>query len=121
MNFILPVLKQWLPLAAMITLVCGIIYGTVQQTYRSNANDPQIQMAQDAAFALSNGSDPRSLVRPTAMEISRSLTPYLIIYDESGNPLVSDGVLDGKIPSMPAGVLGYSKENGSDMITWQPR
>lgn len=121
MNFVLPVLKQWLPLAAMMTVICLIIYATVQQTYRSNANDPQIQMAQDAAFELSNGSDPKSLVKPTAMEISRGLTPYLVIYDESGNPIASDGVLDGKMPSMPCGVLEYSKEHGVDMVTWQPR
>jgi hypothetical protein len=121
MNVFLQILKQWLPLAAALTLLCGIIYATVQQIYRSNANDPQIQMAQDAVYSLSNGSRPESLVRSTPVEISRGLTPYLIIYDEKGNTLASDGVLDGKVPAMPNGVLEYSKDHGSDIITWEPR
>ena len=121
MNVVLQILRQWLPLAAALTLLCGIIYATVQQTYRSNANDPQIQMAQDAVYALNNGRSPESLVRSTPVEISRGLTPYLIIYDEKGNTLASDGVLDGKIPGMPNGVLEYSKDHGSDIVTWQPR
>ena len=32
---------------AIITVISGIIYATVQQTYRSGANDPQIQIARD--------------------------------------------------------------------------
>jgi hypothetical protein len=121
MNIVLQILRQWLPLAVALTLLCGIIYATVQQTYRSNANDPQIQMAQDAVYALSNGSSPESLVSNTSVEIARGLSPYLIIYDERGNAIASDGVLDGKIPEMPNGVLNYSKDHGSDAITWQPR
>ena len=61
------VLKTWLPLAATVTLVCFIVYGTVQQTYRSNANDPQVQMAEDAVSALERGADAKELASQLAL------------------------------------------------------
>src|SRR5258706_12529680 len=64
------VLKVWLPLAATVTLVCFIIYGTVQQSYRSNANDPQYQMAEDAMNSLGKGIDPKQLISEKQIEIS---------------------------------------------------
>ncbi|MBA3647536.1 MAG: hypothetical protein H0W62_03130 [Chitinophagales bacterium] len=121
MKTIIPVLKFWIPTAAIISAVCLLIYVTVQQTYRSNANDPQIQMAEDAAFALKNGAKPQTLVSAKMTEISQSLNPYLILFDETGKSIASDGVLDGKIPTMPDGVLDYTKQNAEDRITWQPR
>jgi len=121
MKFITSVLKTWLPFAAAITLVCGIIYGTVQTSYRSGANDPQFQLAGDAAYALSQGTDPKLLISAKQTEISRSLSPYLIIYDDHGAAVAGDGVLDGKIPSMPSGVLDFTRAHDQDVITWQPR
>ncbi len=44
------ILKYWIPLAAAITVVCGVIYVAVQQDIRMAANDPQIQMA--SVFSL---------------------------------------------------------------------
>ena len=121
MNVIVPVLKSWLPLSAVITLLCGIVYLVVQQNYRSNANDPQIQMAEDVAFDLSRGIEPKSLVSSSSIEISRSLKPFIIIYDEKGNGVAADGLLDQKIPTLPHGVLDFTRDHIEDAITWQPR
>lgn len=52
MKLIRNILKPWLPLAVTIIAVFGGICLTVQQSYRMGANDPQIQMAEDAARAL---------------------------------------------------------------------
>ena len=121
MKNVIPVLKLWILSAAVVSLVCGIIYVCVQQTYRSNANDPQIQMATDAVAALNNGADPKMLISSSITEISHSLKPFMIIYDGQGNPLAADGLLDGKIPSLPNGVLDFTRKNSEDVITWQPR
>jgi hypothetical protein len=45
-------LKFWLPLAAAVTMLSGLVYIAVQQNMRIGANDPQIQLAEDAARAL---------------------------------------------------------------------
>ena len=31
----------------IVTILCGLIYATVQQSHRSGANDPQLQIALD--------------------------------------------------------------------------
>jgi hypothetical protein len=115
------ILKLWLPLVVAFTLICGIVYLVVQQNYRHSANDPQFQMAEDAANSISNGIAPKSLIVNHPIELSSSLSPYLIIYDDLELPIASGAFLNGKIPKLPSGVLEFVKKHGEDMITWQPR
>jgi hypothetical protein len=115
------VLKLWIPLVVAISLICVIIYIAEQQNYRQNANDPQYQMAEDVVNALDNGADPSSLFQESPSELTTTLSPYVIIYDETGKDVISAALLDGKIPKMPSGVLDYVRKYGSDVITWQPR
>lgn len=119
-NFI-SILKLWFTLAVTISLICGIVYTVVQQNYRLTANDPQCQIAEDAANAISNGADPKSLISNPPFELSNSLSPYLIIYDGLEQPIASSALLKGKIPKLPSGVLEHVKKNGEDIITWQPQ
>jgi hypothetical protein len=56
MQKIWDILRHWLPLAALTTALCGLVYLAVQQALRQAANDPQIQMAEDAAYILSQGT-----------------------------------------------------------------
>jgi len=46
----------WLPLAVATTLLCGLIYAVLEYDLRSGADDPQIQMAEDAATRLDAGT-----------------------------------------------------------------
>ena len=85
-------------------------------------NDPQYQMAEDAAFALSGGADPKSLVPSSPpVELTQTLAPFLIIYDGKEEPVVSGAVLNGKVPKLPPGLLDYVKRKGEHMVTWQPQ
>lgn len=121
MNRFTNIFKNWIAYAAIITLMCGIIYITVQQNYRANANDPQYQMAEDAANALSNGADPKSLTpSATNIEISKSLSPFIIIFNDAGNMAATNATLDGKAIKIPPGVIPYIQKNGSDAVSWQP-
>jgi len=116
-----PILRLWIPLAVLLTLICGIIYVAEQQNYRQNGNDPQYQIAEDVVNALDNGADPSSLFPESPSELTITLSPYVIVYDEAGKVVVSAALLDGKEPKMPPGVLAYVKKNGEDVITWKPR
>ncbi len=113
--------KSWLPLAILATLMSGLMYLTVRQNYRQTANDPQIQMAEDAAVALSNGQLPPAVVPASKIELSQSLAPYLIVFDQSGHVVASSAELEGEAPVVPAGVFDYVKQHGQDRFTWQPR
>jgi len=121
MNKYATVFKAWLGFAAIITLACGIIYVTVQQNFRLSANDPQIQMAQDAAIAIDKGADPKNLAGTNApLEISTNLSPFLVVYDPSGNLVAGGATLNGKPLKIPQGVIDYIRKNGRDAASWQP-
>jgi len=105
---------------AIITIIFGVIYGTVQQSYRSGANDPQIQLARDINLKLRDGKAVDSFFADS-INIAQSLSPFAVLYDANGKPLRSSGYLNGKMPELPAGVFDYAKANGEHDVTWQPQ
>jgi hypothetical protein len=111
----------WLPIAVVSTGLAGLVYATVQQNYRQSANDPQLQMARDAAVRLSSGVPPTDVVGDARVDLARSLAPYQIVYDDGGAVLASSGTLDGHAPRPPLGVLQTAADRGEDTLTWQPR
>lgn len=113
-------IKTWLPLAIVGTIVMFSLYAAIQQDIRIGANDPQIQMAVDGAVALARGSSPYALVGQNRVDIGKSLAPFMIIYDESGKVVAYSGELNGQVPVLPAGVFDYASNNPDDRITWQP-
>ncbi len=78
-------------------------------------------MAESAAAMIRTNDDAKSLLTSQPADMATTLRPFMMIYDEHGNPIASDALLDGKIPLLPAGVLDYTLAHGSDAITWQPR
>src|SRR5690349_14534601 len=74
---------------SVCVLACGIGYVQVQQVLRSAANDPQVQIAEDAAAALDAGRTPLSVVSGPAVDIGRSLAPWIAVYDTAGAVLAS--------------------------------
>lgn len=114
------VLRHWLPLALVISAFVALAYVIAQQNLRMNANDPQIQMAEDAGYALADGAALESVVPAARIDIANSLAPYLVVYDESGKAIVASGFLDNQMPALPAGVFDYTRRHGEDRITWQP-
>jgi len=87
---------------------------------RQGLNDPQIQMAEDTAYSLNNGGTIDSLVTGTKVEMSRSLAPFIDIYDVNGKPKAGSGLLNGQLPDYPKGALDTAKQNGDNRVTWQP-
>ena len=74
------ILRTWLPFAAILTLITGTIYITVQQNFRQNANDPQIQIAENVALVVSRGTDPRLIPDSDVTDIKDSISPYIIMF-----------------------------------------
>jgi hypothetical protein len=121
MQRILKVFQQWLPLAVLTVALCGLVYLAVQQVLRQAANDPQIQLAEDATNALAQGETTTNILSGArTVDIGQSLAPFLILYDESGKPVASSGLLHGEMPVPPPGVFEYTRANGQNRVTWQP-
>lgn len=115
------ILGHWLLVAVVVTGLIGIVYAAVQQDIRQGANDPQIQVAEDAATRLAGGEPVQSVVPSEKVDIATSLAPYVIIFDASGNPIASSAQLNGQTPSIPMGIFDSVRQSGEDRITWQPQ
>jgi hypothetical protein len=91
-----------------------------QQILRQDANDPQIQMAEDAAATLTNENIPAAVVpRGALIDPAKSLAPFIAVYDVNGKILESSGVVGGKPPMPPSGVFAYAQAHSEDRVTWQ--
>ena len=120
------ILKQSLAMRALIaigivTLFCGLVYASVQQNFRQNANDPQIQMAEDVAAKLEAGASVASAIPSATIDISQSLSPFIMLFDDNGKPIAASGMLNGIIPTLPVGIFDTVRVNGEDRVTWQPQ
>ncbi len=116
-------MKQYLPWLASLALILvafGTIYTVAQQSQRSEANYPQIQIAQDAAYALDHGDTPLELTHDV-VNISSSLAPFTIIYDKDGRLISSSGYINGKTPVIPKDSLTAAKGKDYSAVTWQPQ
>ena len=120
-SLVLVLVNGWLPLAAVLTLVSGLVYGAVQQDLRQNANDPQIQMAEDAAAAVGSGQPAQAVVGAVPVDMASSLAPYLMVFAANGQLVAASVRLDGAPPTLPAGLASYMSEHNEDRVTWQPR
>jgi len=107
--------------AIIITILCGVIYVTVQQSHRSGANDPQLQIARDISNRLKNNQPVDQLMGTDTIEISNSLAVFTALYDDNGDPVQSTGLLGGQLPKIPRGVFNYAKQHGENVLSWQPQ
>lgn len=114
------IIRAWVPMAFLATIFCGLVYGTVQQSYRQSANDPQVQLAEDTASTLQEGGAAFPLVPSGTVDIATDQAPYMIFFDVSGNPVIGNGMLDGHLPTLPPGVFAYTATTGEDRFTWEP-
>lgn len=115
-----PSFRIWLAIATASTILAGLVYVAVQQDLRQSANDPQIQLANDAASALNSGKNAAEVLTGDQIDAASSLAPFLILYDESGRAVTGSGQINGQLPAPPTGVFSYSKAHGADRLTWQP-
>jgi hypothetical protein len=115
------IIGYWCPLAIVASGLCFFTYVAVQQNYRMNANDPQVELAQNDAVALKAGISPAQIVSSEQVDIGSSLSTFTLIFDANGNVLASSTLLDGKTPDIPAGVLTAAVKTGENRVRWQPR
>jgi hypothetical protein len=110
-----------LGLGVLLTLLGGLCMQVTQQLLRRGADQPQQQMVSLAASRLAAGEAPENVIPSAYVELGRDLQPFLIYYNDRGEPLHGTGYLDQKLPAPPAGVFDYLRSHPTDAVTWQPR
>ena len=110
-----------LVLAGIATGVALALYAIPQHVLRSGLNDPQIQLAGDTAARIEQGIAPTDAVAVTQqIDMARSLSPFVIVYDDQGHPIASQGLLNGSVPTPPPGVFDNVRQHGQERLSWQP-
>jgi hypothetical protein len=104
-------------LATGLALALNII---PQQVLRQGANDPQIALAGDLVVKLENGAAATEAVPRAEVDMARSLSPFVIVYDDQGHPLASQAQLAGQTPAPPQGVFDFVRKHGEERVSWQP-
>lgn len=110
----------WCSAFILLVLVFGTIYAAVQHAQRTEANSPQMQLAEDAADQLNSGATP-SVITTKRVKMDRSLAPFTIVYDKTGKVLSSEGYINNKVPEAPIGILQASEGKNHYVVTWQPQ
>lgn len=127
---------SWAPIALGGSIFFAAAYGAMQQSLRQGGNDPQIQLAQDGAGALSQGFsttsvllmagnypielDDAGIMMPPHIDITKSRGTFIEIFDDEGTLLGSTGFINGAVPIPPSGTFDYAREYNENRLTWQP-
>jgi len=105
----------------LLTIIFGTIYASGQFILRSSANDPQVELAENTAQNLANGTSlDHALPSESIVDVRTSISPYVIIYDDAGNILSTNARLNNQLPEIPHGVLEYARKHDEHRVTWQP-
>jgi hypothetical protein len=116
-----PFFYQALCLSAVAFFLALGGYVVMQQTIRRAANQPQRQMADDVVRKYTTYDHVSSTCSPSCTDLSTSLQPFTIAYDENLKVINSDAVLNGVVPTPPPGVFENARRWGGNELTWQPR
>jgi hypothetical protein len=109
-----------LVLSALATGLALALNTIPQQVLRLGANDPQIQLADDLTARLEEGIPPAEALPAGFVDMARSLSSFVIAYDDQGRPLASQAQLNGQTPAPPRGVFDYVRQHGEERLSWQP-
>ncbi len=104
----------------LVSILYLTIYLVGQQILRQLANNPQIQMAEDISYGLSNGKNYSTVLNTSNIDPNLSLSPFTLIYDINGNILSDNLSPSANLPSLPKGIFAYVQGKGEDRFTWQP-
>lgn len=107
----------WLPVALAVTALAPFLYAVPQQVLRSSANDPQTAPATDAVSALDAGRDPRSVVGSDRVDLTRSLSPWVAVFDSSRHLVATSG--EG-VDAYATSVFDSVAPGERHEVTWQP-
>ncbi len=112
-------IRLWL---LTVTIGFGVIvfaYTAVQQSLRLSLNDPQWQIAQDAADKLTQGATPRSVLPSDQIDESKSLAPFVTVVDKNIHVLASSGKIGNIVPLPPPSAFPDAQKRGNNWFTWQ--
>lgn len=121
MKTIKSIFVSWIVVMFLITFTCLLVYLVAQQSLRLGANELPVQYATDVSIKLADGQDIKSIIPADKTDISRSLSTFVMVYDNNRNLVAASGMMGSKEPAYPKGVFDTVDRKGESRVTWQPR
>ena len=121
MHTIKKLIGVWIIIICIVTFNCLLVYIVAQQTLRLGANELPAQFAIETSIELQNSKSIDEIIQKEKVDISKSLSTFVMIYDGNKNLVASSGIMDSIDPTYPKGVLEYVDKNNESRVTWQPR
>ncbi len=72
---------------AVVILIMGILYETVQQSYCAAVDDPQVQITHDIDCKLKQGKLSNNCLEEEALNLTYSLAPFIVLYNGNKQPI----------------------------------
>lgn len=115
------VLLYWMVAMIFISFTCATVYLVDQQLMRQGANEEPLRLAQDTILNLEKGQTIKSAVPADKVDISKSLSPFVMVYDADKKLVAASGTGVNSLPTYPSGVLANTAAKGETRVTWQPQ
>ena len=112
-------LRIWLVAVVIGGGLTLFAYTAVQQSLRLGLNDPQWQIAEDAAVKLAAGATPASVIPQEMIDEATSLAPFVTIVDRHERVLATSGKIGAVVPLPPASAFPDAQKRGDNWFTWQ--
>jgi len=109
----------WLIGMFLVTFTCSLIYIVEQQSLRLGANELPMQYAIDTSVKLQKGISANNAIAGDKVDISKSLSPFVMIFDDNKNLIAESGMMGDSEPVYPKSVLNYVDQKGESRVTWQ--
>jgi hypothetical protein len=111
-------------MAVLVTAIFASLYVVGQQLERQGADDGPGRLASQVAAQLAEtgeaaDSSPSPAAGADVVDIARSDEPFFVIYDSANHPISGTGLGNGRLPTVPTGVLDVARHSGSNHVTWQ--
>ena len=97
-----------------------------QQILRRGADGEPAVLAAFVRFVSPQNPSVAATLAAPKQEISseawlNSTQPFLVLYDDSGQPIAGNATLHGALPRPPHGIFNTIRDRGEFRVTWQPR
>jgi hypothetical protein len=77
-------------------------------------------MAEDIAGQLSIGTTPDGVMTMLSVDMAKSLSPFVILYNKEGKEIANSARIAGTTPHLPPGVIDVARNRGQHRVTWEP-
>lgn len=107
---------------AVMTVILAFSLVACRQILRWSADDPQVQMAKDAAYILGKGASTSAVTSAgRVVDVEQSLASFIMVYDDNERIIQGSGKMGDSYPVPPHGVFNYVKNHGENRVTLEPK